>query len=232
VLSISTSGSGTVTADDRAQAFGALTVGSTKEADGFDIELVGGAAGDVVDLVLALSDGTRTYEAAASLVVGEPPWMSINPTDDPTGDPRGEDFDIVNAAYRVLDDTLQIQVYSATVFDPSSLFVEFWGEGGVAGAADYDFYNIVVQSGIPYMRGYDSSFGFVSLADPGVSYPDATTVQFDIPLADMGLGWDSVRLGLGANWCGGDEAYCDHFPDGWGYPYTGWDPTRWFTLEW
>lgn len=107
VLSVSTSGGGTVTAAADRQVFGAIASGATKEADGFDMELVGGAAGDRIDLVLTLADGSRSYEATASIVVGEPPWTAINPTDDPTGDPRGEDFDIVNAAYRVIDGTLR-----------------------------------------------------------------------------------------------------------------------------
>ena len=35
-----------------------------------------------------------------------------------------------------------------------------------------------------------------------------------------------------AGWCGPDEYYCDHYPDGWGYPYVGWSPWLFYSIDW
>ena len=67
---------------------------------------------------------------------------------------------------------------------------------------------------------------------PVVTYPSATEVQIDITLADLGLAVDSIELGFATGWCGPPEYYCDHFPDGWGYPYDSWNPGLFYSLSW
>ena len=45
-------------------------------------------------------------------------------------------------------------------------------------------------------------------------------LSFDTDDADLIL--DRFSVGLAAGWCGPDYGYfCDHFPNGWGYPTTG-----------
>ena len=227
---LSTSGTSSVSADvdSSAGSYSTLSAGSSRTARAFDVTTTSGAPGDSLDLVLTLSDSVRTYEATAQITLSEPPWNALDTSDDPIGDASG-DFDFTGGTYRVNAGVLQIRLTSATVFDSSRLFVEMWGSSP---AGDYDFYNIVLQSGTVYMRGYDSSFGFIKLADPTFSFPDANTLQFDIVIADMGLAFSEIDFGFGANWCGGDDAYCDHYPDGWGYPYTAWSPSLWLNLSW
>jgi hypothetical protein len=196
--------------------------------DPFLVTVDGGADGDSVDLLLTLVDSARSYDVRTTLTLGEPPWRSIDPQDDPTGDALdGWDFDLVNGSYRVLDGVLQIRLTSATVFDPDHLFVEAWGESTIA---DWTFYRIVLQSGVVSLQGYDS--GFVDISTPIVSYPSPTEVQFDLTLADMGLALDAISFGFATGWCGPDEYYCDHYPDGWGYPYDTWNPSLFYELSW
>ena len=51
----------------------------------------------------------------------------------------------------------------------------------------------------------------------------------------MDLTLDEVRFGFGAGWCGPPDYYCDHWPDGWGYPYdseSGFSTSGWYELSW
>lgn len=232
-LSGTTSGSGVLTVDGESQYIGVIDVGDTKSESGFELDLVGGAAGDTVDLVLTLSDDSRSYTASTQITLGEPTWQSMSTTDDPTGDAIDGVTDMRRGFYRVYDGMLQLRVeYVEESFDPSGLFLEFWGQSS---AADWDYYNVVYQSGYAYMRGYSSDFGFSDLEDPTGSTYGASTVQIDIPLDAMGLAQDSISVGWGSGWCGEPDYYCDHMPDGWGYPYDdtyGWDPGLWYDLDW
>ncbi len=229
VLSLAGSSVASADIDPSVASFSTLSAGSSRTARDVDVTATSGSAGDALDLVLTLSDSVRTYEASVRIALSEPPWNALATRDDPVRDVVSGDFDFTTGYYRVKDDVLQIRLESATAFDASRLFVEMWGSSP---AGDYDFYNIVLQSGVVYMRGYDSSFGFLKLADPTFSFPDANTIEFDIAIEDMGLNLPEIDFGFGANWCGGDDAYCDHYPDGWGYPYTAWAPSLWFNLSW
>jgi len=119
---------------------------------------------------------------------------------------------------------------SSTVFDGSRLFLEAWANSS---ASDYGLYRILAQSGKGGLQGYDFSSGtFYDLAEPVVSYPDAYTVELDVPISPMGLTFDELSLGWGTGWCGEPEYYCDQYPDAWGYPYAGYSTYDWYTLSW
>ncbi|MDP2310303.1 MAG: choice-of-anchor J domain-containing protein [Pseudomonadota bacterium] len=228
-LSAESSSTAVVSVSTNAEALRELTAGrADSNGDPWSVTVTGGADGDTVDLLLTLVDEVRAYEVRTTLVLGEPPWEDLDPRGDPAGDALdGWDFDLIAGRYRVDDGILQIQLQSATVFDPSSLFIEAWGESTVA---DWSLYRLVVQSGVTSLEGYDGDF--TTISTPGLSYPSATEVQIDLNLADMGLSLDTLSLGFASGWCGPDEYYCDHFPDGWGYPYDTWSPGLFFALSW
>jgi hypothetical protein len=231
VLSVEATSTASAVAGTNDENVGSMSARTTKSVDDFELTVAGGSAGDTVDLLLTLTDSERTYEARQQLVLGEPPWQPMEPLGDPTGDVLGAgDFDATAGWYRVIDGVLQMQLVSATAYDPARLFVEAWGSSP---AAAYGLYRIVAQSGIGTLQGYDFSSGtFYDLEDPVLSYPDAYTVQFDLPVAYLETTFDELSIGFGAGWCGEPDYYCDHFPDGWGYPYTGYSTANWFTLSW
>jgi hypothetical protein len=205
-----------------------LPTRSDSPDDPWDIEITGGSAGDTIDLLLTLTDEVRTYEARTTLRLGEPPWQPLDTSYDTIGDAlAGWDFDIYRGWWRVDDGVLQLRLEAATAFDPDTLFIESWGLSTVA---DWTYYRIVVQSGVATVEGYDS--GFTTISEPVLSYPTETQVQVDITLADLGLSLDTLSLGFASGWCGPDTYYCDHYPDGWGYPYVSWAPSLFFELSW
>lgn len=228
-LSVESSSTAVATAATDEVTFRELASGRSDEADdAIDVEVTGGADGDTVDLLLTVVDDVRSYEVRTQLILGEPLWETIDASGDPSGDALdGWDFDIAGGEYRVDDGVLQLRLESYTVFDPDMLFIESWGYSTVA---DWTYYRLVLQSGVASVEGYDGSFTIIS--NPVVSYPSATEVQLDITVADLGLSLDSLSLGFASGWCGPDEYYCDHFPDGWGYPYDSWNPSAFYDLSW
>ncbi len=231
VLSVEATSTATASADTNSENVGSMSALTTKTVDDFVVTVVGGSPGDTVDLLLTLTDSSRIYEARQQLVLGEPPWQPMDDLGDPSGDVIASgDFDVSAGWYRVIDGVLQMRIVSSTVFDPARLFVEAWGSSP---AADYGLYRILVQSGLGALQGYDFSSGtFYNLDDPTISYPDAYTVQWDIPITGLALSFDELSLGFGAGWCGEPDYYCDHFPDNWGYPYVSYSTADWFTLSW
>jgi uncharacterized repeat protein (TIGR01451 family) len=228
VLTAESTSTATVEVSSEAQSFGTLSVGSTKDADEFAVTVLAGADGDTVDLLLTLTDNDRSYEARTTLILGEPPWQALDSDADPAGDVVDDyEFDLRGGRYRVLDDVLQIQLDSEVPYDAATLFIEAWGS---ASGGDWTYYRLLLQSGVISLDGYDGDF--VDLDDPSVTYVDDDTVQFDLAVESLGLGSSNISLGFAAGWCGEPDYYCDHYPDGWGYPYTGWDPTLFFDLSW
>jgi hypothetical protein len=231
-LSVDTSTStATATVSTNTESYGTIGAGSPKDpSDPWEVTVTGGAAGDTLDLVLTLNDSARSYgPLRTQLILGEPPWQALDGSDDDVGDALdGWSFDLVRGRWRVTGDTLQLELTSDTVFDPDALFVEAWG---YSSGADWSYYRLVLQSGVVSMQGYGSS-GFVDISEPVVSYPDAYTVRFDLALTDMGLLVDQLALGIATGWCGPPDYYCDHYPNGWGYPYDSWNPTAFFDLGW
>ncbi|MSQ01836.1 MAG: hypothetical protein EXR71_08080 [Myxococcales bacterium] len=231
VLSVEASSTAGAVADDNDESVGALSPGDTNTVDRLYVDVDSSAAGDTVDLLLTLTDNLRTYEARLQLVLGDAPWQPMSDVGDAEGDlVVPGDFDVVSGTYRYVDGTLQMRLVSRDSSDQAHLFVEAWA---TSPAADYGIYRMLAQSGIGSLQGYDFSSGtFYDLDDPTVSYPDANTVQFDLPVEYMKLTFQEISIGFGAGWCGEPDYYCDHYPDRWGYPYTGYDTTDWFNMEW
>ncbi|MFN7146982.1 MAG: hypothetical protein ACK4YP_24625, partial [Myxococcota bacterium] len=230
VLSVEDTSTASATVSTDPAAYSALLAGrSDTPDDPWAITVTDGADGDTLDLLLTVTDAARTYEVRTTLRLGEPPWESLSAGGDTTGDALGGwDFDIVGGAWRVDDGVLQLRLESAEPYDPDTLFIESWGLSTVA---DWTFYRIVLQSGVATLEGYDED-GFTTIGTPVASYPSATEVQLDLQLADMGLALDTFSLGFASGWCGPDTYYCDHFPNGWGYPYDTWNPNLFFDLSW
>jgi len=219
--------SATVTAPSG--SYGLMTVNTVRDEDGFELTVTGGNPGDNLDLLLTLTDSGTTYEARTSLFLGAPPWTMLTGFDDPLGDNLDAyDMDFVNGSWRVVGSEVELLLESDVPLDPSTLFIESWG---VASSASYTYYRWVLQSGVTTMQGYDAS-GFSEIGAMEVEFPSATTVLLRWDTADMGLLSRSFSLVLAAGWCGPPEYYCDHFPDGWGYPYDAFSTGSWFNLSW
>lgn len=230
-LAATTTGSAVVSTDDNVESLGTMGSGATEVINGFEVVVEGGAAGDDVDLILTFVDSVRSYEATFPLVLGDLPWQGIADIDDPIGDPVVDgQVDIVKGSYRATGDLLQIRITFAGTPDLSTLFLTAWAS---ATSADYDLYELGAQSGVGSLRGYSfTTSSFYDLDDPAVSYPDANTVQIDLSITALGLTFDEFTLGFGGGFCGEPDYYCDHFPDGWGYPYVSYNPSDWYTLSW
>lgn len=230
-LTATTTGSATLNVDDNVESLGSMSVGSVDLVGDFEVEVVGGALGDEVDLLLTLTDSLRTYQSHYSVILGDTPWQDIADLNDRTGDPvREGEPDILNGSFRVVGDLLQVRITFDGTPDLDTLFITSWAS---ATSGSYDLYELGAQSGIGSLRGYSfSTSSFYELAAPAVSYPDANTVQLDLSLTALGLTFDEFTMGFGAGWCGEPDYYCDHFPDYWGYPYDSYNPTDWYTLNW
>lgn len=224
-----TGGSASVSFADATATYGVLSVGETADENDFDLTVTGGSAGDTLAMQLSCTDGTATYTPTFDLVLGEPPWLVLSPTDDDPADAvGGYAFDLVNGKYRSDGTTLTIVFESSVEYDISTAFIEAWG---FSTGADYQYYQLVIQSGAASMRGYDGSF--TSLSKPTVTAVDSTHLQVDVDLASMGLSVDEITAGFAAGFCGDETYYCDHLPDDWGDPYqTGFYTSRWVSLEW
>lgn len=230
VLSVEATSTASATIEGNPASYRTLLPGrSDTPDDPWTLQIDGGADGDTLDLLLTLTDDVRSYEVRTTLRLGEPPWAALDSDGDAEGDVlEGWDFDLTGGQWRVDDGVLQLRLSSAGPFDPDTLFIESWGYSTVA---DWTLYRIVLQSGVATVEGYDGS-GFTTISSPVVSYPSDTVVQLDITLADLGLSLDTLSLGFASGWCGPPEYYCDHFPDGWGYPYDTWYSSLFFDLSW
>lgn len=230
VLSFAGSSTASATLTENSGYFGRLTAGSSDDDDGFVLQMDTGADGDTLDLVLLLDDGVYSYTALAQLVLGEPPWLQLSSTDDPALDTvDGVSFDIKNARYRLVDDQLELWLIGYDTVDADALFLEFWATGS---GSSYLFYRWVVQAGVAKLQGYSSGSGFRTIATPELEYPDDTSVLLRWATADLAMSGTTLQMGLAAGWCGPDEYFCDHFPDGWGYPYVGYSSASWYSLSW
>lgn len=224
-----TGGTATATLDAGSGFFGVISAASTEQEDDFAITVTTGAKGDTIDMELGCSDGTQDYVVPMQLSVGERPWIAITPIPDAVGDVRDSyTFDFVDGVYRSDGTTLEIVLRSESAHGGlSGLFLEAWGNSA---GAEYSFYNFVAAGSTGSMRGYDGSF--TPLGSMTVTEIDAHRVKWEIPVAKLELRLDAVTLGFAAGFCGGTTQFCDHYPDGWGAPYTGWSTSRWVTLKW
>lgn len=225
-----TGGTATASLADASQAYGLIPAGETEEDDDFEITVSSGSNGDDIELLLSCTDGTQSYELPTQIVLGERPWISLSAIDDDHADAvDAYTFDIVNGRYRSDGTTLQLELSSAAPYDPTTLFLEFWG---LSTGADYTYYQVVIQSGAGKMRGYELG-AFTTLSTFTLIEVDEDTVQADIDLASLGLTLDKLSMGFASGFCGGDDYYCDHFPDSWGNPYqSGMSTSLFVDMSW
>ncbi|MCB9777007.1 MAG: choice-of-anchor J domain-containing protein [Alphaproteobacteria bacterium] len=189
-----------------------------------------GGVGEELVLELTLDDGTASWVETLSIPLSEAPWFVLTPFEDAAGDVLDAGaVDLRNARYRVVDDTLQLEVLGWEDFDAETAFVEIWGRSS---ASTYLYHRIISQPGGIDLDGYLSGSGFLPLPAPTRSQPDPRTLHIDLPLADLELATDSLRIGIAAGWCGPDEYFCDHHPDGWGYPYVGFSSGEFIEMRW
>lgn len=230
VLSLQSSSTASTTVDESSTLLGSLGVGVSQDKD-FEVSVDSGASlGDTVDLLMTMTDTNGVeYTSEAQIVLGEAPWLYVSTANDSIGDSVGSyTVDLVNARYRVSGGVFELEYLTASAFDTSTAFIEMWA---VASSGDYAFYRLSLQGTSAKLQGYDSAF--VTLAKPTVTYPDSSTVRLAWNEADMGIGSTQFRAGFGAGWCGSDTgSFCDHFPDNWGYYYTGYDQSNFYSLRW
>jgi hypothetical protein len=208
------------------QSFGFLDAGASEDEDDYSVSVSGGSAGDVIEFDFLLDDGTSTYSDSFEIILGETPWLSLAAFPDTEGDvldPAA--LDIVGVEYRLNGGMLELRIESSDAISPTSAFIEIWGSSN---GGEQDFYRWVVQGGVGSFQGYSS--GFQPIGDLAVEFPDATHMLLRWDPEDMGLSQNTVTLGLASGWCGPPAYFCDHFPDGWGYPYVSYSPSGWFTL--
>lgn len=230
VLSIQSSSTASATHDGGTELLGSMAVGVSQDKD-FEVVVDSGAAlGETLDLVLTMTDANGVvYTSESQIVLGEAPWLYVSTANDPVGDNVSSyTVDLVNARYRVSGGVFELEYLTADPFDTSTAFIEMWA---VASSGDYVFYRLSLQGSTAKLQGYDSAF--VNLATPTVTYPDSTTVRLAWNEADMGISSTQIRAGFGAGWCGSETgSFCDHFPDNWGYYYTGYDQSGFYSLRW
>lgn len=209
--------------------YGVLSPGSTFTQRDFEVEVLGGSAGDQIDFLLTCTDRSNTYPVAFELVLGERPWIRMTALPDAIGDNiRGYRFDILQGYYRSDGVNLEMMLESAEPFGGlSGLFIDAWGNS--PGGA-YSFYNITVNGTTGSIRGYRTRFS--PLGTILVNSIGDTRVRMIVPLSVMDLRVNQFNVGFGAGFCGGTAQFCDHYPDGWGAPYTGLTTARWTTLRW
>lgn len=230
--SLSVSGSSAVAAEvsTNVESLSTIAPNATKTPDAWDVTVDGGADGEDLVLLLTLSDSSRSYPVEVHIPLGEAPWQAIGTTEDDAGDvldPAA--LDIRRGEWRAWEGSLQLRLIAQEPIDTGSFFVEMWA---LSSGADYLYYRVVLDPGEPDLQGYDHTSGFLDLATPTQSYPDAYTVQVDLPLDSMGLLLDTFSLGFGTGWCGPPEYFCDEWPNAWGYPYDSFSTYNWFELSW
>lgn len=228
-VTLSVSSASTVSAEliDDSDTVATLLPGADGDVD-FELAVEGGAVGQSLLLDLTVTDERTTYTSTVELVLGEPPWSRMSLSSDAVGDPEGEDFDFESGEYRVVDGELQLRLESAAPFDASTLFIESWAESP---AAAWTYYRIVLNAGDATLQGYGSS-GFTDIGDLSVDFESTTSLVFALSVDDLDLAEDSLSLGFGTGWCGPPSYYCDHYPDGWGYPYDSFSTAGWMELSW
>jgi hypothetical protein len=204
------------------------------EADSIDIELasISGADGDALVLDLTFIDETRTYTSEVEIPLGEPTWTTFISPNDATGDSvddSAQTFDFVNGRWRVKDDQIEVILRSAEPYDPDTLFLESWG---ISSGSPYLFYRWVYNAGVPSFQGYVSGSGWQPIGTLTVTELSTTEVMLSWPVAELESITTSLSLGFASQWCGEPTYYCDHFPDGWGYPYVSYTTADWFSIRW
>ena len=198
----------------------------------FVIEVdAGSAIGDTLDITLELRDDETTYAVPVQIVLGEPPWLSVSAINDPVGDANGYGFDLVNAQYRCDGVTFELILESAEPY-PAASFVEMFG---LPTAGGYDLFRLVYNGGTAKLQGYqfNSGQGFFTIDTPTVTHVDDTHLKLAWSVEAMDLNTNNLTVAFGSGWCGSETgSFCDHFANGWGYYYSSYYSSRFFTLKW
>lgn len=224
-----TGGAATIDVDVAEGGFGSISADDSEDENDFTVTVTSGSSGDDLQLTLDCQDDDATYSVDFELVLGESPWAWMATEYDASADAQDEPFDFKRVLYREQDGVLWFELQSWEPFeDASDLFVEAWMSST---GSDYSWYNLVYQYGNGSWRGYDSGV-WTTFDDPQVEVVDEYTLRLGVDLTDVGFAVDSVSVGWGSGFCGGDEQFCDHYPDGWGSPYQGWDYTLWYDIDW
>ena len=221
----------TATWTDNDENWGSFAVNVSKD-EKFVIEVDSSSnLGDTLDIVLQLRDDDTTYDVPLQIVLGEPPWLSVSAIDDPIGDALGYGFDIVNAQYRCDGQTFELILESAEPY-PASSFVEMFA---LPTAGDYDLFRVVYNAGSAKVQAYEfnSGQGFFTITTPTVTEVDSTHLKLSWDVTTMGLATDNLSVAFGSGWCGSQTgSFCDHFANGWGYYYSGYYSSRFFSVKW
>jgi hypothetical protein len=229
-LSLEASSTADATIVNDNPSFGFVTTGAQKDDDDFFITVNGGSNGDHLDLLLSMQDNTHNFEDRVQLVLGEAPWIGVSPLPDAVSDSLDVSaLDLESVEYRVNGTMIEIRIASATVIDPTTTFIEAWGRSAGGG---YAYYRWVLQSGVGTLQGYISGVGFQPLGTLSVDFPDDHHVVWTFDSDDLDLALTQFDIGFASGWCGPPEYYCDHYPDGWGYPYVSFNMSQWFEIEW
>ncbi|MFT7517914.1 MAG: hypothetical protein ACI9MC_000038 [Kiritimatiellia bacterium] len=209
--------------------FGVIGPASTKDENDFEVSVSAGTKGDDIDFELACTDSEQSYTVPFEIVLGERPWIAITPTRDAVADNLLDyRFDFIDGQYRSDGTTLEIVLRSAKKHrGTTGLFIEAWANSS---GATYSYYNFVAAGPTGTMRGYRGR-SFSPLGTLKVTVVDDYSVKLEIDLTKLELRVDSLNIGFAAGFCGGTEQFCDHYPDGWGAPYTGLVTSRWVTLK-
>lgn len=206
------------------QALGTLAAGDSAQAT-WTVT----AGGEALTLDLLLWDDRSSWTLPVSLPLDERPWLSLTPTDDAVGDMLdGEAADLVNARWRTDGLTFELLLLTAAPVETDTVFFELWGRST---DAPYSYYRLIVQPGATTLQGYLSGTGFVSLgALSAEGHEEGLLLAWS--LSDLALAEQTLSLGLASGWCGPPEYFCDHLPDGWGYPYDSFSSGEWIPLSW
>lgn len=220
-------GGPTITLDTAVAALGELAPGGSADAS-FQLTASAGALGDELVFAARCEDGRDRWDAVLSVLIGGGGWTPL-PLD-PIGDAAaGSPMDLRDGRWRVDGDVLFLELTSATPIDPATLAFEVWG---LSAGSVWTQHAITVQGGTAQLFGIQFG-GFNPLGDVPLTIVDADTVRLEIDLPMMQLAVDEFAFGVGAGFCPTGALYCDHWPDGWGDPYSGpLDTTLWHLISW
>ncbi|TVQ91652.1 MAG: hypothetical protein EA397_08560 [Deltaproteobacteria bacterium] len=209
--------------------YSSLSAGSSSMQRDFDIEVTSGNTGESIGFLLDCEDRSKSYQVPFDLVLGQRPWLRITTLPDPVGDNLNDyRFDVLQGYFRATDDSLELMLESAEPFGSlDGLFIDVWGSSP---GSPYSFHNITINGTRGSIRGFASRFQ--ALGPIEVEQVDERRVLARIPLEAMDLRTNQFNLGFGVGFCGGTAQFCDHYPDGWGAPYTGLVTSRWALIRW
>ena len=225
------SSTATATWEENDENWGSMAQFISKD-EKFVIEVdASSAIGDTLDITLELRDDETTYSVPVQIILGEPPWLSVSAINDPIGDANGYGFDMVNAQYRCDGVTFELILESAEPY-PAASFVEMFG---LPTAGGYDLFRLVYNGGTAKLQGYqfNSGQGFFTIDTPTVTHVDDTHLMLAWSVEAMDLNTNNLTVAFGSGWCGSQTgSFCDHFANGWGYYYSAYYSSRFFTLKW